>query len=275
MEQKSTFDENRALAELEQLLQAIEAARRQRVQASDRLEAFVREVRTRDRQQTDRRHTSDSATSDPLPGGKETATFEPPVPVRSVEAETASSTTDVLRGAAAANSAAPIASGSPGSGAREPAAGAIEEPAAGAKSARRARTLLNWRRLLTTGGVVLAIAAAIVAGRALRGRAPEPVLPAASPPPPAAVVAEPPPAPAAAVEGELTAVRRVWVRITADGSRVVERELDAGTRVPLRASRALVLRIGDAGAVHLTINGREQTLGGDGQVVTLTYPAVR
>ena len=70
-------------------------------------------------------------------------------------------------------------------------------------------------------------------------------------------------------------MRRVWVRVTADDSRIVERELDAGTRVPLRASRALVLRIGDAGAVHLTINGREQSLGGDGQVITKTYLAER
>jgi hypothetical protein len=72
---------------------------------------------------------------------------------------------------------------------------------------------------------------------------------------------------------ELVAVRDVWVRAIVDGERVVERELEAGTRVPLRG-RTFVIRAGDAGAVRLTIAGRDRgPLGADGVVATRTYTA--
>jgi hypothetical protein len=77
----------------------------------------------------------------------------------------------------------------------------------------------------------------------------------------------------AAEPSELTAVRAVWVRVTVDGARVVERELDAGDRVPLRG-RTIVIRAGDAGAVRMRIDGQERgPLGADGIVLTRTYTA--
>jgi hypothetical protein len=71
---------------------------------------------------------------------------------------------------------------------------------------------------------------------------------------------------------ELTTTRNVWVRVIADGERVVEREVPAGSRIPITAQKTIVIRTGDAGAVSLTIAGEDQgTLGREGQVVTRTF----
>jgi hypothetical protein len=70
---------------------------------------------------------------------------------------------------------------------------------------------------------------------------------------------------------EITALRRVWVRVVVDGTSEVERELQAQDRVPLRPGRTSVIRAGDAGAIRLTINGKDQgPLGDDGEVLTRT-----
>ena len=76
------------------------------------------------------------------------------------------------------------------------------------------------------------------------------------------------------VQGELTAVRRVWVRATVDGERLVERELQANERVPLRPARTLVIRVGDGGALRVAIDGRDRgLLGASGTIVTRTFTA--
>ncbi len=73
---------------------------------------------------------------------------------------------------------------------------------------------------------------------------------------------------------EIRTVRRAWVRVTVDGKRELERELEAGVRIPLPAGATYVVRAGDAGAVHLLLNGQDQgPLGADAQVVTRSYPA--
>jgi hypothetical protein len=96
---------------------------------------------------------------------------------------------------------------------------------------------------------------------------------ATAPTPGESTAAAPAPAPAPLpLESELVAVRRAWVRIIADGERVVERELPAGTRIPFTAEQTIVIRTGDAGAVTLTIRGQDQgTLGKDGAVITRTF----
>jgi hypothetical protein len=74
-----------------------------------------------------------------------------------------------------------------------------------------------------------------------------------------------------APRSEITALRRVWVRVVVDGTREVERELNAGDRIALRAGRTSVIRAGNAGAVRLTINGEDRgLLGPEGEVVTRT-----
>jgi cytoskeleton protein RodZ len=81
-----------------------------------------------------------------------------------------------------------------------------------------------------------------------------------------------PPAPAAVPDSltvALVAVRPCWVSATVDGSKVVERLLATGEREVLDAHRALVLTLGDASAVTLTVNGQPaRGLGRAGQVVT-------
>lgn len=97
--------------------------------------------------------------------------------------------------------------------------------------------------------------------------------PAATPETPAAVPAPPADAPAAAPTGsEITTLRPVWVRVIADGERVVERELPAGAKIPFTAEKTVMIRTGDAGAVRVVIRGEDQgTLGRDGAVVTRTF----
>jgi hypothetical protein len=98
----------------------------------------------------------------------------------------------------------------------------------------------------------------------------EPALPAAAPGSPTAAVA----GAGGVLQAELVALRGVWVRATADGVRVVERELRPDERIPLRAARALVIRAGDAGAVRMSVNGQDRgVLGADGIVVTRTFNA--
>ena len=59
--------------------------------------------------------------------------------------------------------------------------------------------------------------------------------------------------------------------MTVDGTREVERELNANERIPLRAGRTFVIRAGNAGAIRLTINGEDRgTLGREGEVITRT-----
>jgi hypothetical protein len=90
-----------------------------------------------------------------------------------------------------------------------------------------------------------------------------------SPEPPAPAPAAPTPSP---YESELVTTRTVWVRVIADGERVLERELPADTRVPIEARETLVIRTGDAGAVRLSIGGHDQGfLGREGEVTTRTF----
>jgi hypothetical protein len=96
--------------------------------------------------------------------------------------------------------------------------------------------------------------------------------------PPAAPLPAPTPAPAPAASpappAEIRTLRSVWVRVTVDGRREVERELEADARIPLPAGRSFVIRAGDAGAVRFLLNGKDQgALGPDAQVVTRTFTA--
>jgi Domain of unknown function (DUF4115) len=102
--------------------------------------------------------------------------------------------------------------------------------------------------------------------------------------PPVAVAAPPAPAvpapapPAAATSGtdipppgEVSTIRRVWIRVTVDGERVVEREVAEGTKIPLNGSQ-IVIRAGDAGAVRVSIAGKDQgVFGPAGEPATRTF----
>ena len=70
----------------------------------------------------------------------------------------------------------------------------------------------------------------------------------------------------------VSTLRRVWVRITVDGQKVMEQELPADARIPLTPKSQVVVRAGDAGAVRVAIAGKDQgPVGRDGEVATKSF----
>jgi hypothetical protein len=116
-------------------------------------------------------------------------------------------------------------------------------------------------------------AGATAAAGAAGAAAPVPVAtdgaPAARPDPQGGPAA-PGQAPAALVV-TLDADRPSWIAATADGQRAVYRILPSGARETLRASRELTIRVGNAGAVRWSVNGRQAVaMGRPGEVKTVT-----
>jgi hypothetical protein len=118
------------------------------------------------------------------------------------------------------------------------------------------------------------------------GGGPEETAPAAQPQPsvetaapatsqpaaPAPAVPQPAAVPEGGIQGELTTVRVSWVRVIVDGEKTIERELPAGAKIPLVARQSIEVRAGDAGAVRVTIDGKDQgSFGPDGAVATRTF----
>ena len=263
------FNEQAALQELERLQRAIEETRRRRKETGDAFDAWVRSFQKE-------RHKSALAEATPViepvvpvvspPGPAVISDVEPPASIESPSVPAPVTASPVARrrkpfpmvpavaGAAIAIVAAivligrPWETSTPGSGARDPGSvGSVAAPTAQTANAES------------------------------RSSNPQPRTQNPENPAPNSEPRTPNPAPsvsaAAPLSGELTAVRRVWVRIITDGNRI-ERELPAGTVVPLRAQRTLTLRIGDAGAVKVTIGHRDQgALGRDGEVVMRTFTA--
>jgi cytoskeleton protein RodZ len=74
-------------------------------------------------------------------------------------------------------------------------------------------------------------------------------------------------APDAALVLAIQARKSCWVMVQADGVRVMARELAEGERQTLRASREIVLSVGNAGGIAIELNGRPGlALGREGQV---------
>ena len=149
-------------------------------------------------------------------------------------------------------------------------------------------------RVRTASAATLAAGAAVLVGGGLLAalvwnRTPRPVAEPAPTPevavsaPSAAAATAAPAAPADATPAaagppaatnayEIVTDRRVWMRVTVDGARVVEREVPAGTRIPLKPVKSIVIRTGDAGAVRLSLRGGTATpLGREGEVVTRSF----
>ncbi|MGH9314139.1 MAG: RodZ domain-containing protein [Vicinamibacterales bacterium] len=67
----------------------------------------------------------------------------------------------------------------------------------------------------------------------------------------------------------LSAERQCWIRATIDGTQVMERLLEPDQQLVLRARERILLRVGDAGALSATINGKPATrFGRPGEVIT-------
>lgn len=75
----------------------------------------------------------------------------------------------------------------------------------------------------------------------------------------------------AGVRLKLIAVRECWVRVTVDG-RAEELTIPAGQSITRRGSEHVLLRVGDAGALQVELNGEPlPPLGADGQVVNRRF----
>jgi hypothetical protein len=71
---------------------------------------------------------------------------------------------------------------------------------------------------------------------------------------------------------DVTTRRAVWMRVTIDGKRELEREVPQGQRIPLHGERTIVIRVGDAGAVTIARDGRDLgPLGRDGVIATREF----
>jgi hypothetical protein len=171
---------------------------------------------------------------------------------------------------------APASLGDPVATAAHPAA--PELPPHGPLAQAGPRRAISRSTVIVGGGLILLVGGAMATwmlrseappspGQESQARPASPPAEQAPSPPPAAAAAEP-----ASQGSELVTIRRVWIRVLVDGERVLEREVPADTRVPLRAQKTIVIRTGDAGAVRLSLVGEDQGfLGREGEVVTRTF----
>jgi hypothetical protein len=216
---KDPFDERAALAELERFSREIERYKSERQSAERKFDKFVESFPApEDVFPTEAPAArARQVTQSPPP---ETIAL-PPLPKREAKA-------------------APVV-------VTPPAAADVKGPAPIVPEARPRK-----RTPILAALVVVLVAAGAFAVWTFRGAGNTP-LPQTTAPPAAAPAPQSPPAsappPAAPVESEITTIRRAWVRVIADGERVVERELPADTRIPFKADKTIVVRTGDAGAV--------------------------
>lgn len=245
--QPRPFNERAALEELERLAEKIQASRRQREAAEAEFETFVKAFRHDRYGQLIATHESERAALAP-----------PPI---------ASS-----GGAPHAHPATPFA------GPRADAVPAITAPDAWPPRASARTSPLPLKPVLAVAALVAIVLLAFWLWPERTPQAPAQsttqAAPAASPPPSvSAPVAST--GPAKPLSFELTTSRKVWVRVTADDRRLVERELPANHRMTIDADRVILIRAGDGGAVRLATAGRDLgVLGKDGFPAnrTLTAP---
>ena len=273
--ERAPWNEGAALEELERLHRAIDEWRTRRKHAGAAFDEFVNGFRRppREPEIVESSLNSRPRASEGAPGFA--AALDAPIagspePVISTDLPRAASSTELL---VASGVPAPVQSEFPLSSIVAVLVQASRLPAEQRK--RRARLGV------VAGGVVLVIAAGVLLTRSWHstpaelsgkpaqsvpssaGRVPQAALPSAS--------QKSGPVDPSAPRTEITALRPVWVRVVVDGTSEVERELQANERVPLRPGRTNVIRAGDAGAIRLTINGKDQgALGGEGEVLTRT-----
>jgi hypothetical protein len=170
----------------------------------------------------------------------------------------------------------------------------LEGPAAVVTSTRGRWLSMSTRRAAMAAAAVV-LSAAAIAWPSVRGsRQPGAPAPVAAPAPAPLAVHEagddglattaaaapavgapavPEQAPIAPVVVRLTSRRSCWVRVTVDG-RAEEIMLAAGDDITRSGEGTIRVRIGDAGAAALEVNGQElPPLGRDGQVVERTFTA--
>jgi hypothetical protein len=252
------YDEQRAINDLQNLQRAIQHARGDRERAEAEFDEFLRGFHSKEQPEPQSkaaaappqfRHVAAPVVSPAPAPPPETAAFEPEPPQVEDQPVAVAATTGADRTLEAPKSLVP------------PRRRRDLRPAVG----------LTIAALVVTGGLL-----------ALRGRRAaipaqeEPSSVVSTRPEEASAEAASPPAetatPQSGVNLEMMTVRPVWVRVTVDGRRAIERELDAGQRIPLHGERTIVIRAGDAGAVSVRRDGGAATrLGPDGIVATRAF----
>jgi cytoskeletal protein RodZ len=101
----------------------------------------------------------------------------------------------------------------------------------------------------------------------------QPASPAAATPAAQPAAATPaPPAEGAGVIVEVSATGRSWLRVVGDGRLLFEGFVTAGESRRWQSPGPMTIRVGNAGAVVVTVNGRSVgTLGAQGEVVSRTF----
>lgn len=291
------FDEGAALAELERLAERIQASRRQREEAVAEFDAFVKTFRE---DQYATRLSAVEATAEEIQRRKATPLprIPPAVPPTAVTAEThperpyAGETHEpVFPSERHAGSVEPASAvipvTSPAASIERPTAPVVARmssaprPGTGVLAAPYARWILAVAGLLLVVLVILwmrdasppSTQAAKAPATAPAARNPRPdaatTLPQTSVPSPVASSG-----PARALNVQMVTVRPVWARVTVDGKKVIEREIPGGQTIPVGADRSITIRAGDAGALRLIVDGKDQgPLGRDGQPATRTLTA--
>jgi hypothetical protein len=272
--ERAPWDEGAALAELERLHRAIDEWRTRRKDAGAAFDEFVSGFRTpaREPEKVDSSLTTRPRVPDGAPGLASALDAPLADSPRSVTSATV---------AEAASSAEPLVpTGVPSPVPAEFPLSSIVSVLVKASTLPAEQRKRRARLGVVAGGVVVLAAAGVLlirswqatpAGSGVQARpAPQPAVrvPLSAVPPPGQKSG---PVDSSAPRTEITALRRVWVRVVVDGTSEVERELQPQDRVPLRPGRTSVIRAGDAGAIRLTINGKDQgPLGDDGEVLTRT-----
>jgi cytoskeleton protein RodZ len=77
--------------------------------------------------------------------------------------------------------------------------------------------------------------------------------------------------PASPLRAVITTSRDCWILAREDHAIVLRETVRAGTTITLRATRTLDLRLGDAGAARLVVNGRPIPTGDAGDVADLSF----
>jgi hypothetical protein len=281
-EHGAPWDESAALEELERLKRGIEEWRRRRKDVQADFDRFVRGFRTPPPERDIGRPTNDTPavqvaarTADLAPEAPtiDTAVAGPPITAPPVPPMSAAipSVTAAEPAVSMSEPSAVLAES------HVPAAFAMPVTSRALSPAQRKR---RTQVIVAAGVVALVIAVAALLtltrddmpdGSSARGPQPAAARTTQAPRPTAPSDSRPDPVVAERSRSEITALRRVWLRVVVDGTREVERELQAGDRIPLRAGRTVVIRAGNAGALRLTINGEDRgTLGPEGEVVTRT-----
>ena len=264
--ERPPFNERAALEQLERFKSDIERYRRQRKAVGEEFDHFVQSFKA-------------PQTRESRPPA--TPPVAPPAPSRPAEAPRV----DTPRAAPGPIVPVPAAPPQAPAAARHvPMAPVEPRPAVSTPTERMSAERAHGK----TGGpspVVIAALLLLVAGIAawffwpqVTDQAPAPApttaaVPQTPAPAPAQPASPPPPAPAApSNETVVTTLAPVWLRVMADGVKVREDEVPAGTRIPVDVQKTLVIRAGNAAAVTLVLKGKDLgALGTEGQVVTRTF----